>query len=206
MLSLIVHALLGVVVVWLVVKSNPAIFRRPEAGPLFSRLELVLYGIGVWSVAVGWYFNVRFVTEYTDGWLVNPLWGDGSWAHYLQLLFDNPAAGSASGDFSIANVIVLPLVTIIHGRRLGIRRPWLFFVTTLFARFTFGWTFYLATVERQRRLSEAPVSEAPVSKAPVSKAPVSKAEARGVGVDVHGLPAQEADQGETGFVGQVDGE
>ena len=29
----------------------------------------------------------------------------------------------------------------------------LFFVVTLFASFTFGWAFYAATVERQRRLA-----------------------------------------------------
>ena len=198
MLSLIVHALLGLLVVWLVVRSNPAIFRRPRSGPLFSGLELALYGIGLGSVALGWYFNVRFVTDNTDGWLINPLWGDGSWLHYMELLFDNPAAGSASGDFIVANVIVLPLVTIIHGRRLGLARPWLFFVATLFTSFSFGWAFYLATVERQRRLAASGVAASGVA--------ASEAEARGVGVDVHGVPAQEADQGQPGFVGQVDGE
>jgi len=164
MLSLVVHAALGVAVVWLVVASNPQIFRRPESGPLFSPLELVLYGLGLASVAVGWFFNIRFVLENTDGWLTNPLWGDGSWAQYLQLIFDNPAAGSVSGDFTIANVLVLPVVTIIHGRRVGVRRPVLFFVSSLFMSFSFAWTFYLATVERQRRLETAAVAaEAPVS-------------------------------------------
>ena len=91
--------------------------------------------------------------EYTDGFLNNPLWGDGSWAHYLQLIFDNPAAGSAAIDFSIANVLLLPLITIVDGRRRGINKPWLFFVVTLFASFSFGWAFYAATVERQRRLA-----------------------------------------------------
>ena len=164
MLSLVVHAALGVAVVWLVVASNPQIFRRPASGPLFSPLELVLYGLGLASVAVGWFFNIRFVLENTDGWLTNPLWGDGSWAQYLQLIFDNPAAGSVSGDFTIANVLVLPVVTIIHGRRVGVRRPILFFVSSLFMSFSFAWTFYLATVERQRRLETAAVpAEASVS-------------------------------------------
>ncbi|HEX7717401.1 MAG TPA: hypothetical protein VF416_08945, partial [Marmoricola sp.] len=44
-------------------------------------------------------------------------------------------------------------VTIVGGRRLGIQKPWLFFVLTLFASFTAGWAFYAATVERQRRLA-----------------------------------------------------
>ena len=81
--------------------------------------------------------------------------GDGSWAQYMELLFDNPAAGSASADYIVANVVLLPLMTIVHGRRVGIRRPWLYFVSTLFTSFSFGWAFYLATVERQRRLGAA---------------------------------------------------
>jgi hypothetical protein len=152
MLSLTVHALLGVVVVWFVVRSNPDIFRRPAAGPLLSRLELLLYAVGALSICVGWYFNIRFVVENTDGWFTNPFVGDGSWEQYMRLLFDNPAAGSASGDFITANVVLLPLVTIVGGRRRGIRRPWLYFVVTLFASFSFGWAFYAATAERQRRL------------------------------------------------------
>jgi hypothetical protein len=153
MLSLTVHALLGVLVVWLVIRSNPAIFRRTASGPLLSPLEIVLYAVGIVSVGIGWYFNIRFVTDYTDGWVTNPFVGDGSWQQYLRLLFDNPAAGSASGDFITANVVLLPLVTIIGGRRLGIQKPWLFFVVTLFASFSFGWAYYAATAERQRRLA-----------------------------------------------------
>jgi hypothetical protein len=153
MLSLTVHALLGVLVVWLVIRSNPAIFRRTASGSLLSPLEIVLYAVGIVSVGIGWYFNIRFVTDYTDGWVTNPFVGDGSWQQYLRLLFDNPAAGSASGDFITANVVLLPLVTIIGGRRLGIQKPWLFFVVTLFASFSFGWAFYAATAERQRRLA-----------------------------------------------------
>jgi hypothetical protein len=162
MLSLTVHALLGVLVVWLVIRSNPAIFRRTASGPLLSPLEIVLYAVGIVSVGIGWYFNIRFVTDYTDGWFTNPFVGDGSWQQYLRLLFDNPAAGSASGDFITANVVLLPLVTIVGGRRRGIRRPWLYFVVTLFASFSFGWAFYAATVERQRRLEEEQVPAAPV--------------------------------------------
>jgi len=159
MLSLLVHALLGIATVIWVVRSNPEIFRRAASGPLFSPLELAIYAVGVASIVGGWIFNIRFVTEYTDGWLTNPLWGDGSWVHYCQLIFDNPAGGSASIDFLIANVVLLPLIAISDGLRRGINKPWLFFVVTLFASFTFGWAFYAATVVRQRRLAEmdAPV-------------------------------------------------
>ena len=150
MLSLSVHAVLGVAVVWLIVVSNRAIFRRPETGPVLSTLECAYYLAGIASIAVGWYFNIRFVMEYADG-NANPIWGDGSWAQYIKLMFVNPAASSAGQDYTIGNVILLPLMTIVDGRRRGIARPWLFFVSSLFTSFAFAWAFYLATVERQRR-------------------------------------------------------
>jgi hypothetical protein len=152
MLSLTVHAILAVVVIVLTLRANPQIFRRPDAGPMVSPLELTLYLVGAASIAGGWTFNIRFVTENTDGWLTNPLWGDGSWAQYMDQMFDNAAASSASIDFIIANVVLLPLIAIADGRRRGINQPWLYFVVTLFASFTAGWAFYAATVERQRRL------------------------------------------------------
>jgi hypothetical protein len=155
MLSLLVHAVLGVAVVWFLVASNPEIFRRPATGPVLSTPECVYYLVGIASIAVGWYFNIRFVTEYADG-NVNPIWGDGSWAQYVELMFTNPAASSASQDYTIGNVILLPLMTIIDGRRRGIGRPWLFFVSSLFTSFAFAWAFYLATTERQRRLAGSP--------------------------------------------------
>jgi Terpene cyclase DEP1 len=157
MLSLLVHALLGVVTVVAIVRANPTIFRRPASGPMFSGLELAFYACCVVSVAVGWTFNIRFVVENTDGWLTNPLWGDGSWAQYMQLMFDNPAAGSASGDFITANVVVLPLA-LYAGRGRGINGLWLYFVATLFTSFSLGWALYLATLERQRRIGQDPVA------------------------------------------------
>jgi len=150
MVSLIAHAILGVVVVGLIVAGNRAIFRRPPTGPPVSLLEGAYYLAGVASVLIGWYFNIKFVMEYAHGH-ANPLWGDGSWAQYIRLMYVNPAAGSAGQDYTIANVILLPLFTIVDGRRRGIARPWLFFVASLFTSFAFAWAFYLATVERQRR-------------------------------------------------------
>ncbi len=157
MVSLIVHAVLGILCIWFVIRTNPAIFRRVEGGPVLSGTEITYYVIGVASIALGWWFNIQFVTEYgPDKLLFNPLWGDGSWVQYIQLMFTNPAAASAGQDYTIGNVILLPLMTIIGGRRRGIAHPWMFFVTTLFTSFAFGWAFYLATLERRRRLSKAP--------------------------------------------------
>jgi hypothetical protein len=158
MASLLVHAALGVTVVWLIVASNPAIFRRTATGPIVSALELALYIVGVASVVLGWYFNIRFVRDYSHGH-TNPIWGDGSWAQYIKLMFANPASSSAGQDYTLANVIILPLITIVDGRRRGIARPWLFFVSSLFTSFAFAWAFYLAVAERQLRLRSAMADE-----------------------------------------------
>jgi hypothetical protein len=153
MASLIAHAVLGILTIVWILTSNPAIFRRTPDGPLFSTNEWVLYAVGAASVILGWYFNIRFVQRYGPGKVFfNPIWGHGSWAQYIKLMFANPAASSAGQDYTIGNVILLPLMTIVDGRRRGVARPWLYFVASLFTSFAFAWAFYLATVERQRRL------------------------------------------------------
>ncbi|TDZ43113.1 DUF2834 domain-containing protein [Mycobacteroides franklinii] len=145
MVSLIVHAILGIAVIAFIVAANRSIFARPATGPAVSLLEVVYYVVGIASVVLGWYFNIRYVAEYH---VSNPITG---WIDYITLMFANPAAGSAGQDYTIGNVILLPLMTIIDGYRRGIRRPWLYFVSSLFTSFVFAWAFYLVTVERQRR-------------------------------------------------------
>ena len=145
MTSLIIHAILGVLVVVAIVRSNRAIFSRGSA----SGLEILFYVIGGASIPLCWYFNHRYVVEYGAA-QTNPFVGPGSWMEFITLGYANPAASSASADYTIGNVLLLPLFTIIDGRRRGIRRPWLYFVASLFTSFAFSWAFYLATVERQR--------------------------------------------------------
>jgi FtsH-binding integral membrane protein len=158
MVSLLVHALLGIAVIAFIVKSNPAIFTRVPTGPRLSALEIVFYVVGIASLPLCWYFNIRYVYEYAP----NPMIGQPNWLEFITLGYTNFAASSQVADYTIGNVILLPLFTIIDGRRRGIRRPWLYFVSSLFTSFAFAWAFYLATVERQRRHQQA---EAPVSSA-----------------------------------------
>ncbi|HEY9303283.1 MAG TPA: DUF2834 domain-containing protein [Mycobacterium sp.] len=150
MVSLLVHAVLGLSVIGWIVASNPQVFARPSGGPSLSPLEAVYYIVGIASVVLGWWFNIHFVQQYSHG-STNPIWGPGSWADYMRLMFTNPAASSASQDYTIANVILLPLFTIVDGYRRGLRRPWLYFVSSLFTSFAFAFAFYFATIERQRR-------------------------------------------------------
>lgn len=64
MVSLLVHAALGVVVIGWIVSSNPKVFTRPAGGSWFSLPECVYYVVGIASIALGWYFNIRFVQQY----------------------------------------------------------------------------------------------------------------------------------------------
>ncbi|MGV0716183.1 DUF2834 domain-containing protein [Mycolicibacterium sp. XJ662] len=150
MVSLLVHAVLGVAVVWFTIASNPKIFGRPPDGPRFSAVEIVFWAVGLASIPLLWYHNIQFVNEYATAGS-NPIWGPGSWQEFIALGYTNPAASSASADYTIINVILLPLFTIIDGRRRGIRHPWLFFVSSLFTSCVFAYAFYFATMERQRR-------------------------------------------------------
>ena len=154
MVSLLTHAILGLAVITWIITSNRQVFSRVPGGALFSPLEALYYLIGIASVVLGWYFNIRYVYGYAE----NPFWGQGDWSEFIKLGYANPAASSQVADYTIANVILLPLFTTIDGRRRGIRRPWLFFVASLFTSFAFAWAFYLATVERQRRLQPVPVT------------------------------------------------
>ncbi|BDY27085.1 DUF2834 domain-containing protein [Mycolicibacterium mageritense] len=149
MVSLIVHAILGIAVVALIVRLNPQIFSRPP-GPAFSPMEVAFYVVGIASIPLCWYFNAQFVAQYSVAG-GNPIWGPGSWTEFIELGYTNPAASSASADYTIANVILLPLFSIVDGLRRGIRHPWLFFVSSLFTSFAFAFAFYFATIERQRR-------------------------------------------------------
>ncbi|MDT5010658.1 MAG: hypothetical protein QOH57_2275 [Mycobacterium sp.] len=152
MLALIIHLVLGIAVIVAIVMLNPQIFRTP-ATPKVSVLEAVFYIAGIAATVLGYYFNHKYVSEYSQG-THNALWGDhGSWKEFILLGYDNPAAASASQDYTIMSLVLLPLYVIVDGRRRGIRHAWMYLLLILFTSSTFPWAFYLATVERQRRVA-----------------------------------------------------
>ena len=157
MVALIIHLVIAIGVVAVIVASNPQIFRQP-ATPKVSVLEAVYCVAGIAATVIGYYFNLKYVHDYSQG-SHNAIWGDhGSWKEFIQLGWANPAVSSASSDYYIMSLVVLPLFVIVDGRRRGVRHPWLYVMFVLTASSTFGWAFYLATVERQRR---ARASETP---------------------------------------------
>ena len=117
-----------------------------------SILEGVFYGVGVVSLLLGWYFNVRYTHQ---------VGAKASYIAYTKALFSSWAADSAAQDYIIVNVVLLPLWTIVDGRRRKMRIPWIFFVMSLFTSLAFSMAFYLAFVERQIRYSTAIPADIP---------------------------------------------
>jgi hypothetical protein len=158
MVSLIVHALLGVAAIVAIVVLNPHIFKQP-ATPKLSVLEAVYYIAGIAATVIGYYCNIQYINQFGHG-SHNPIWGEhGSWREFIQLGYANWAASSASSDYTIISVILLPLFMIVDGRRRGVRQPWLYFMFVLTASSSFALAFYLATVERLRRVTASNTPE-----------------------------------------------
>ena len=145
MVSLLVHAVLGVLTTTLMVHWNARLFRRDAGGSTITPLEVVIGVFGLASVVLGWYFNIRYVQQYGR---------EASWVHFTQSLFTNWASDSAAQDYIIANVVLFPLWTIVDGRRRGIAKPWIFFVMSLFTSYCFAIAAYLLAVERQVRVDQ----------------------------------------------------
>ena len=138
--SLLVFGALGVVSTAYAFVANRRLFAGGRAGRV-SVLEGLFYFFGVASLCTGWYFNVRYT--HTDA--------HSSYVNYTKMLFSNWASDSAAQDYIIVNVVLLPLWTIVEGRRRGLKAPWIFFVMSLFTSLAFSMAFYLAFIERQLR-------------------------------------------------------
>ncbi|HEY9547380.1 MAG TPA: DUF2834 domain-containing protein [Solimonas sp.] len=137
-----VYALIGLALVAWIYWINRELFR----GGGFSALELVCYLIAVPALIIGWYFNIAYLREYGD---------TAGWWHWTTLLFVNPASASGGQDLIFANLLLFPLWTIIDGRRLGMRAPWIYFVMSLVTSYAFAIALFMAIRERQLRRNHA---------------------------------------------------
>jgi Terpene cyclase DEP1 len=142
--QLFYYGVLGVLSTAAAFYVNRRLFGHEGAGKV-SALEGVYYFVAVCSLLLGWYFNVRYVHAYRDA----------SYTNYVKMLFSNWAADSAAQDYTIVNLVLVPLWTISEGRRKGIRIPWIFFVMSLFTSLAFSMAVFLAFVERQNRHARA---------------------------------------------------
>ena len=146
MTSLMIHAVLGLLCLAWLFYANRNLYRSGWSGSRTSRLEALYYLIAIGSVALGGYFDVRYVQAYPE---------QAGWIHFTRMLFTNPAASSGAQDLIVANALLFPLWTIIDGARRGLKQPWLYFVLSLFTSFGFAMGLYLAIQERQVRWLES---------------------------------------------------
>jgi hypothetical protein len=131
--SLVFYGVLGVISTVFAFAVNRRLFVSGRA-----------YVLAFISLGLGWYFNIRYTHQYGHR---------ATYVGYTKALFSNWAADSAAQDYIMVNLVLLPLWTIVDGRRRGLRAPWIFFVMSLFTSLAFSMAFYLAFVERQIRYS-----------------------------------------------------
>jgi hypothetical protein len=150
--SLLFFGALGVISTAFAFVANRRLFAGGTGG--MSVLEGVYFLIGLASLGLGWYFNVRYTHQHGH---------QASYVNYTKALFSNWAADSAAQDYIIVNVLLFPLWSITDGRRRGMRFPWIFFVMSLFTSLAFSVAVYLAFVERQIRYNRVEPADSSTS-------------------------------------------
>ncbi len=136
----LIYTLIGAALTIAVLAINRPLFR----GGGLSVLELFYYLVAVAGLVIGWYFNIRYMSEYGS---------QAGWAHWTGLIFVNPASASAAQDLVLANLLIFPAWTFIEARRAGIRAGWLYFPMSLLTSYAFALALFLALRERQRRIA-----------------------------------------------------
>ena len=143
--SLFLYGILGIVSTIVAFGANRRLFAGDGVGRV-APLEWLYYVVGISSLVLGWYFNVRYTHLYGHR---------ATYVNYVKMLFTNWASDSAAQDYIIVNLVLLPLWTIVEGRRRGLRVAWIFFVMSLFTSLAFSMAMYLALSERQYRYNRA---------------------------------------------------
>jgi hypothetical protein len=142
MTSLLVNAVLGLITIGLFFYYNAYLYRSGWKGSGVTWVEALYYAIALCAICAGWYFNTQYMHQF-------PV--EGNWWHFTKMMFANPAAASIGQDLCFANVLLLPLWTMVDGPRRGLKGCWLYFVMSLFTSFAFAMGLYLAAQERQVR-------------------------------------------------------
>jgi hypothetical protein len=151
--QLLISGILGIGTTVVAFYANRHLFTAGNAAGRVSLLEGTYYVVGVISIVLGWYFNVRYTHTYHDA----------NYWNYTKMLFTNWAADSAAQDYVIVNLVLMPLWTIVDGNRRGLKWAWIFFVMSLFTSLAFSVAIFLAFMERQWRANKALAQEPPAS-------------------------------------------
>ena len=151
---------------------NRHLFTAGNGAGRVTVLEGIYYVVGVCSIVLGWYFNVRYTHTYHNA----------NYWNYTKMLFTNWAADSAAQDYVIVNVVLMPLWTIVEGTRRGLKWAWIFFVMSLFTSLAFSIAIFLAFMERQLRYNKA-LAQEPLPRLPRRSGTVQDRVARVVAGD-----------------------
>ncbi len=143
--QLLIFGILGLATTAAAFYVNRHLFTTGTGAGRVSLLEGIYYAVGICSIVLGWYFNVRYSHTYHNA----------NYWNYTKMLFSNWAADSAAQDYVIVNVVLLPLWTIVEGSRRGLKWAWIFFVMSLFTSLAFAIAVFLAFMERQLRYNNA---------------------------------------------------
>jgi hypothetical protein len=162
-LQLLITGILGITTTAAAFYVNRRLFTAGTGAGRVTVLEGVYYVVGLCSLVLGWYFNVRYTHTYHNA----------NYWNYTKMLFTNWAADSAAQDYVIVNVVLMPLWTIVEGSRRGIKWAWIFFVMSLFTSLAFSIAIFLAFMERQLRYNNALAQELPVPAVPAAPAPTA---------------------------------
>jgi hypothetical protein len=138
----IITMLAAVIVLGGVAYANRHLFGVGSKLHGVSTMELVYFVIGIPGAVLGYYYNFQYFHFYG---------ADAGWVHFTQRLFDNPAAASVSTDLIVANLLFIPIWTVVDGRRHSMRATWLYFPLSLLVSVSFTMGVYLALRERQMR-------------------------------------------------------
>jgi hypothetical protein len=138
----IFYSIIALLAIGLVFYVNAHLYKPGGKAGGASLLELSCYAFGLLALGLGWYFNYLYFQEYGDA---------AGWWHWTTLLFVNPASASGGQDLIIANLILLPLWTILDGRRTGMKISWWYFPMSLVTSYAFAIALFLAVRERQLR-------------------------------------------------------
>ncbi|NGY05752.1 DUF2834 domain-containing protein [Solimonas terrae] len=137
-----IYALIGLALVVWIYWINRDLLRTGGV----SAIEWTCYLVALPALLIGWYFNIVYMREYRAA---------AGWWHWTTLLFVNPASASGGQDLIFANLILFPLWTIVDGRRLGMKAPWVYFVMSLVTSYAFAIALFMAIRERQLRQQSA---------------------------------------------------
>lgn len=138
----IFYVIIGLLSVALVFYMNAQLFKPGSKVTGTTGLEWFCYAIALVALLVGWYFNFEYFRQYG---------ADAGWVHWTKLLFVNPASASGGQDLIIGNLILLPLWTVLDGRRTGMKISWWYFPMSLLTSYAFAIALFLGIRERQMR-------------------------------------------------------